>query len=269
MVCGMPNVGKSSLLNALRRVGCQKGKAASEAPMPGHTRSVGGMVKILEPSKVSNGKPVYVFDTPGIMPVFLGRGDPAAARAFKIAITAGIKDSLFDSFDLASYLLHILILRYSTPPHRLSEISKILSLRNSPDLKPISLDPSLHLPIEEFLKAIALRIKALESGGVLDLEAAAQFLLKSFRDGRFGSWTLDDLGQYDFPQLSESGSNLMMDERSVGLDACVIGKVDQVLDSGELRIHSPTAIKMAERRKGKEIQRAQSLSNLQKRRSKR
>lgn len=63
------------------------GKAVSEAPMPGHTRSVGGLVKIAEPSQLSGGKPVYVFDTPGIMPIFLGRGDDAAARAFNIALT--------------------------------------------------------------------------------------------------------------------------------------------------------------------------------------
>ncbi|EGF97325.1 uncharacterized protein MELLADRAFT_114430 [Melampsora larici-populina 98AG31] len=58
MVCGMPNIGESSLLNA---VGCRKGKVASEGPMPGHTRSIGPLVKISEPCKLLNGKPILLY----------------------------------------------------------------------------------------------------------------------------------------------------------------------------------------------------------------
>ncbi|EGF97985.1 uncharacterized protein MELLADRAFT_113929 [Melampsora larici-populina 98AG31] len=86
MVCGMPNVGKPSLLNALTRVGCQE-----EAPMPGYTRSIGGIVKILEPFLKRHGKSVYMIDTPGIMPIYLGQGDEASARAFEIPITDSLK----------------------------------------------------------------------------------------------------------------------------------------------------------------------------------
>ena len=54
LILGMPNVGKSSLLNALRRVGTGKGKAASTAPHPGHTRKLTGTVRI---SKAGPSKP--------------------------------------------------------------------------------------------------------------------------------------------------------------------------------------------------------------------
>ncbi|EGG08505.1 uncharacterized protein MELLADRAFT_84686 [Melampsora larici-populina 98AG31] len=273
MVCGMPNVGKSSLLNALRRVGCQKGKTASEAPMPGHTRSIGGMVKILEACKMSYGKSVYMIDTPGIMPIYLGQGDEASAIAFKIAITAGIKDSLFDSFDLSSYLLHILIQRYSILPHTPNEISQTLSLNSSPDLTLVSSNPNLELPIEDFLKSISIRIKALEKGAIPNLEIASQYLLKSFRDGKFGRWTLDELGQDEVDMdlgLTDS-KEIQTNSNSTSIDfhSRVFHRVDQFLRSDDHeKFQSQTAIKMNERRKNKQIQRSRSLSNLQKRRSK-
>ncbi|KAH9809735.1 P-loop containing nucleoside triphosphate hydrolase protein [Melampsora americana] len=279
MICGMPNVGKSSLLNSLRRVGSQKGKVVSEAPMPGHTRSVGGFIKILEASKSTNGKSIYIFDTPGIMPLFLGRGEVAARRAFKIALTAGIKDSLFDSFDLSSYLLHLLIIRYSTSPHNnLNQIYQTLSITDptfSIDLEPISLNPKLDLPIEDFLKSIAHRIKAFQSGGMPNLEVASEYFLKSFRDGKFGEWTLDELGQTTddvnhSPLRIEPDHSIQTEENALGLnrfDSVVIQNVLNGLKSSSVQPQSPTALKMAERRKGKAIQRARSLSNLQKRRS--
>lgn len=276
---------------------CATGKAVSEAPMPGHTRSIGGVVKVAEPSRGSGGKSVYVFDTPGIMPPFLGKGDDAGSRAFKIALTgdlkslrqkwrlfsnticflslAGLKDSLFDSFDLAAYLLHSLLLRYSSPPHSLSEISTILSLPSSLDLLPVVMDPGIPLPIEGFLESIARRIKALESGGFPDLEAAAQWLFKCFRDGRFGQWTLDDVGQYASidgqPPIAESTLNLSTSAsnalRLPEVQSIVTTTVSDFLAAGHHRPQSRTAIKMAERRKGKAIQRANSLSNLQRRRA--
>lgn len=196
MFCGMPNVGKSSLLNALRRVGCHKGKAASEAPMPGHTRSIGGMVKVSEGSKHTAGWPVYAFDTPGIMVPYLGQGDDAGDRAFKMAITAGIKETLFDSYDLAAYLFHLLLLRHSSPSVAISSISEALKLPSTfaPSINS-ALNATQSLPTEQLLSAIANRIKAVEVGGTPNIEAAAQWMLKCFRDGRFGGWTLDDVGQ--------------------------------------------------------------------------
>lgn len=87
MVVGMPNVGKSSLLNSLRYAGVSKGKAASTSPEPGHTRGFQGLVRVLDPSPSSRDLPVYVGDSPGVMVPYLGSGEGAVERGLKLGLT--------------------------------------------------------------------------------------------------------------------------------------------------------------------------------------
>ncbi|KAJ9091201.1 hypothetical protein QFC19_009197 [Naganishia cerealis] len=123
------------------------GKAFRIGAEPGITRRLTGTVKINETP------PVYVYDTPGVMMSYLGKGDRGAEKGLKLALTA-------------SYLKSIpLPPTFTTPTNDLTEL----------------------------LVALATRIGAVRTGGELDLESAQRFLLRAFQEGKFGQWTLDDL----------------------------------------------------------------------------
>jgi hypothetical protein len=48
--------------------------------------------------------------------------------------------------------------------------------------------------IYHFLTDLAIRLGALRKGGEPDLDHAAHFFVRMWRDGKFGNWSLDNLG---------------------------------------------------------------------------
>ncbi|BGP45515.1 Mitochondrial GTPase 1 [Rhodotorula kratochvilovae] len=181
LVAGMPNVGKSSILNALRRVGVRKGKAASTSSEPGHTRRLSTVIKI------ATSPPVYIYDTPGIMVPFLGRGVAGQEAALKLALTGGIKESLFEREVLGEYLLWRLRIRGEMRDEGWKD-ADLLSRLALPPSTPLD-DPNA------FLTALAARLRAVKRGGHPDVDFAGKWLVQAFRDGKLGRWTLDGLGR--------------------------------------------------------------------------
>ena len=156
MILGIPNVGKSSLINRL--VG---ETAVRTADKPGVTRGK-QWVKI--------GKNLELLDTPGVLWPKLEDQE----AAFRLAVTGAIADDVYDMEDAVNRLLVLLRTRYA---HRLAER--------------YNLQTPLPETAEELLLLIGARRGCLRSGGIVDAEKARRIILNEFRSGKLGCFTLD------------------------------------------------------------------------------
>jgi len=156
MIVGIPNVGKSSLINRLAGR-----SAAKTGDRPGVTTAkqwirLSGKFELL--------------DTPGILwPKF---EDVLTAR--KIAFTGGIKDDILDVEELACYLISFLVENYKDnliTRYKLDDINDLQSY--------------------EILEMIAKKRGFLLSKGEYDTLRASHILLDEFRDCRLGNITLE------------------------------------------------------------------------------
>ncbi|MFZ5899007.1 MAG: ribosome biogenesis GTPase YlqF [Bacillota bacterium] len=160
MVIGIPNVGKSSFINRL--VGQ---RAARTGRRPGLTRG---------PQWIRISGDVELLDTPGILwPKF---DDPVVG--LKLAATGAVKEEVFSSEEIAGWLLGWLC----------EKAPAVLAQRY--DLAPVPPEAA------EILNAVGLRRGVLLPGGKVDLERAAALIIKDFREGRLGRFTLDDPAMY-------------------------------------------------------------------------
>ena len=154
MIIGIPNVGKSSLINRLA-----KRKAAGVQNKPGYTRGE-QWIKV--------NKDFLLLDTPGILPMSYENPKKAA----NLALIGAIREDILPNEQLGEYLLNFLKEHYPN------------SLKNRFDIDTITDRLAV-------LNQIAERRKVVNSVGENDLIRAEALLLKEFKDGLLGNITLE------------------------------------------------------------------------------
>ncbi|XP_075361596.1 mitochondrial ribosome-associated GTPase 1 [Mycteria americana] len=174
LVIGVPNVGKSSLINSLRRLHLKKGKATAVGGEPGITKAVLTRIQVCEKP------PMYLVDTPGVLPPKLGDVE----TGMKLALCGAICDHLVGEDIMADYLLYTLNKR-----QQFRYVQRYGLAKACDDIEPV-------------LRHVALtqgrtqKVKVLTGTGnvnmtMLSYPAAAYEFLRDFRAGRLGRVTLD------------------------------------------------------------------------------
>ena len=173
LVVGMPNVGKSTIINNLKAYGLREPysplklkQSVKVGALPGVTKSISGLIKINQDPKI------YVYDSPGIMTPNIT--DPE--RAFKLALTGAMKEGIVDDIALADYLLYVLNRKEGQP------LAKYYQLKEPIDEIYAFL---YHVTIVENFKPLK------NSGNDPDFLRAARYIIALFRKGKFGLITLD------------------------------------------------------------------------------
>ena len=156
MIIGIPNVGKSTLINKLTRK-----NAASVQNTPGHTRAQ-QCVRINENFEL--------LDTPGILPPHY----EDKTYSLHLALIGSIKENILPIEDLYDYLIEFLLKEYPSSLNKRYGVDETLS-------------------IHEITNEIAKRRGLLLKGNEYDEEKTKKLVLKEFKEGIITPVIIDKL----------------------------------------------------------------------------
>jgi ribosome biogenesis GTPase A len=154
LICGIPNVGKSTLINTL--VGKRAAKTGDE---PGITKTEQKIV-------LENG--FYLFDTPGMLWPRIA----IEQSGYHLAASGAIGRNAFDEAEVALELIAVLKRRY---PALLQQRYGLAELGED----------------DAILEAIGVKRGAKVRGGAVQMHKAAEALLMDYRQGLLGRITLE------------------------------------------------------------------------------
>ncbi len=156
LICGIPNVGKSTLINTL------KGKAAAK------TGDVAGVTKTEQ--RVHIADDFYLYDTPGVLwPRII-----VLQSGYNLAASGAIGVNAFDDEEVALELLDYLMAHY---PEALQARYKLGGIAG--------------LTAEALLAEIGRQRGALQSGARVNTTKAAELLIHDLRSGALGRISLE------------------------------------------------------------------------------
>lgn len=164
MIVGIPNAGKSTLINRLAKKNIAK------------TGNTPGVTKAQQWIKV--GKELELLDTPGILwPKFEDQ-----SVGLKLALTGAIKDTILNLQDIAIYGLRFLEQEY---PERLKERFQLQEIPED---------------IVEFFDRIGEVRGCLTGGAVVDYDKVTELVIREIRSEKFGRLTFEQPSDFDLQE---------------------------------------------------------------------
>jgi ribosome biogenesis GTPase A len=161
LICGIPNVGKSTLINTLK--GKRSAKTGDEA----------GITKTEQ--RIALADDFYLYDTPGVLwPRII-----VSQSGYNLAASGAIGVNAYDEEEVALELLNYLIPHYPEALHARYKVNDI----------------STHTD-EQLLEAIGRQRGAVQSGGRVNTTKAAHIVIQDFRSTALGRITLETPDQF-------------------------------------------------------------------------
>lgn len=183
MIVGVPNVGKSTLINTL--AGRVIAKTGNEA----------GITKAQQRINLVNG--MVLTDTPG----FLWPKLNPPHCGYRLAVTGAIKDTVFDYLDVAMFAVEYLAQTYPQALQARYELAEL---------------PEVDV---EILEAIGRRRGCMRSGGVVDLQKVSVLFITELRAGLLGRFTLETPEMLELEQTQAEASELEKQAEKQARDA--------------------------------------------------
>jgi ribosome biogenesis GTPase A len=166
LICGIPNVGKSTLINTLK--GKRAAKPGDEA---GVTRTE---------SRIALADDFYLYDTPGMLwPRIV-----VPESGFNLAASGAVGKNAYDEQEVAYELMALLKADYPA----------LLEARYKLGRAP---EAYAQAHEEELLEAIGRQRGALAGGGKVNMQKAAELVIADFRGQHIGRITLETPEQFD------------------------------------------------------------------------
>ena len=164
LICGIPNVGKSTLINGM--IGKKSAKTGNE---PGITKAE---------QRLFLADDFWLYDTPGMLwPKII-----VEQSGYNLAASGAVGRNALDEEEVALELLDYLRRHYLP----------LLQARYAADK-----DPSSHWDDTSWLEWIARKLGALLGGGRVNYQKAAENVLTDFREGAIGRITLETPRQWE------------------------------------------------------------------------
>lgn len=209
-VIGLPNVGKSSLINSLKR-----SHVVNVGATPGLTRSM---------QEVQLDKNVKLLDCPGVVTLRSAGSDDAS-----IALRNCKRIEKLDD-----------------PVGPVKEILRLCPARMLVTLYKV---PSFDA-VDDFLQKVATVRGKLKKGGIVDIDAAARIVLHDWNEGKIPYYTMPPTRNVGEPSeakiVSEFGKEFNVDE-VYGNESSFIGSLKSVSDFNPVEVRSNSPLNFDER----------------------